>query len=57
MPTYDDHFFNPPAPVASVTLRNSKNGKIVPKVPMLIDSGADVTLVPQQFVDSAGSEH
>lgn len=50
MPTYDDHFFNPPAPLARVTLRNSGDGKTVSDVPMLIDSEADVTLIPQQPV-------
>jgi hypothetical protein len=46
MPTYDDHFFHPPAPLVRVTLRNSQDGETVSNVPMLIDSGADVTLVP-----------
>lgn len=54
MPTYDDHFFNPPAPLARVTLRNSQDGKTVSDVPMLIDSGADVTLIPQQSVTLLG---
>jgi hypothetical protein len=54
MPTYDDHFFNPPAPVARVTLRDSTNGKTVSQVPMLLDSGADVTLIPQQSVTLLG---
>lgn len=55
MPTYDDHFFNPPAPLVRVTLRNSQDGKIVPDIPMLIDSGADVTLIPQQSVTLLGA--
>ena len=29
MAIYDDHFFNPPAPVARVTLRDATNGKEV----------------------------
>lgn len=55
MPTYDDHFFNPPAPLARVTLRNSGDGNTVTDVPMLIDSGADVRLVPQQSVTLLGA--
>ena len=51
MPVYDDRLFNPPAPLASVTLRNPANGKSVSEVSMLIDSGADVTLIPQQSVN------
>jgi hypothetical protein len=54
MATYDDHFFNPPAPLARVTLRDSTNGKTVARVPMLLDSGADVTLIPQQSVSLLG---
>jgi hypothetical protein len=54
MPTYDDHFFNPPAPLARVTLRHSGDRKTVADVPMLIDSGADVTLIPQQSVTRLG---
>jgi len=55
MPTYDDHFFNPPAPLARVTLRNCEGGKTISAVPMLIDSGADVTVIPQQSVTLLGT--
>lgn len=55
MPTYDEHFFNPPAPLARVTLRNSGDGKTVSDVPMLIDSGADVTFIPHQSVILLGA--
>lgn len=50
MPVYDATRFDPPAPVADVTLRNPDTGAIWPGVPMLIDSGADVTLIPQSAV-------
>ncbi|MGH7960362.1 MAG: hypothetical protein ACRERD_00865 [Candidatus Binatia bacterium] len=50
MATYDDHFFNPPAPVARVTLRDLTHSKTVSQVPMLLGSGADVTLIPHQSV-------
>ena len=55
MPAYDDRFFNPPAPLASVTLRNLGDGKRLPEVLMLLDSGADVTLIPQQAVTQLGA--
>jgi len=55
MPAYDDRFFNPPAPLASVTLRNLGDGKRLPEVLMLLDSGADVTLIPQQAVTLLGA--
>jgi hypothetical protein len=46
MPAYAGELFTPPAPVARVAVRNQKSGKALQDVPMLIDSGADVTLVP-----------
>ena len=55
MPAYDSQWFAPPAPLARVTLRNDKS-KTVPDVPMLIDSGADVTLVPTSFVNLLGAD-
>lgn len=54
MPTYDDTLFNPPAPLARVTLRNPEADTSIPDVPMLIDSGADVTLVPKQLALQLG---
>jgi hypothetical protein len=50
MPRYDASRFTPPAPVAWVTLRNPANGAELEEVPMLLDSGADVTLLPRQAV-------
>ena len=55
MPAYDDHFFIPPAPLARVTLRHPENGTTVSEVPMLLDSGADVTLIPQASVALLGT--
>src|SRR6266487_713117 len=51
MPTYDSNLFDPPAPLARVSLRNLLTGNAVTDVPMLIDSGADLTLIPRTFVD------
>ena len=50
MPEYDRNRFAPPAPVAEVNLRHPETGAICSAVPMLIDSGADVTLVPRSAV-------
>jgi hypothetical protein len=47
VPHYDASRFEPPAPLAKVTLRNPDNGALSPDVTMLLDSGADVTLIPQ----------
>lgn len=54
MPEYDASLFTPPAPVAIVRLRTSDSETDLIEVPMLIDSGADVTLVPQSAVDLLG---
>lgn len=54
MPVYDSNWFDPPAPLAFVTLREAESGASVPDVPMLLDSGADVTLIPQATVDELG---
>lgn len=54
MPRYDSAGFHPPAPVARVTLRNPRTMANVPDVPMLLDTGADVTLLPQAAVLQLG---
>ena len=54
MPAYDASLFNPPAPLAKVTLRNQENGNTTSDVPMLLDTGADVTLIPQSSVSQLG---
>jgi hypothetical protein len=55
MPTYDSNLFNPPAPVARVTLRDPGSDNTATEVLMLIDSGADITLVPQTSIDELNS--
>jgi len=56
MPAYDASLFAPPAPVALVGLRNQKTKLSRRDVPMLIDSGADVTLVPTPVLGELGIE-
>jgi len=46
MPPYDANQFDPPAPLTRVTLRNPKNGSATSDIPMLLDTGADVSLIP-----------
>src|SRR6266853_1365832 len=50
MPTYDAVRFSPPAPVGTVDLREAVSARVWANVPMLLDSGADVTLVPSACV-------
>ena len=54
MPNYDASSFDPPAPVARVTLRHPHNGAMVSDVPLLLDTGADVTLLPRTVVERLG---
>ncbi len=52
MPSYNSELFpQQPAPFAYVTLRNPASGAIAADIPMLIDSGADATLLPQAVVE------
>lgn len=50
MPAYDGNRFEPPAPVARVSLRHSGGDPV--EVLMSLDSGADVTLLPRRAVES-----
>ena len=54
MPTYDSSGFDPPAPVARVMLRDPTSGASLAEVLLLIDTGADITLLPQAAVERLG---
>src|SRR5690349_5908014 len=54
MPSYDSNAFEPPAPVAHVSVRNPSSGKAKSGVPMLVDTGADVTLLPLSVARELG---
>ncbi len=54
MPRYDSMNFQPPAPVATVEIRTRDREKRILDVPMLIDSGADLTLIPRRCVNELG---
>jgi len=56
MPKYDAENFDPPAPVAYVILRNPATGVSLSDVPMLIDTGADVTMLPRTYVNELDIE-
>ena len=49
---YDATHFDPPAPVARVTLRAADGGVTVADV--LVDTGADTTLLPRAAVERLG---
>jgi predicted aspartyl protease len=54
MPAYDAERFSPPAPLAPVVCRNPGTGAIWADMPMLIDTGADVSLLPQEVLTRLG---
>lgn len=57
MPAYDDRSFHPPAPVAVVDLYASDGSRSATEgVPVLLDSGADITLLPKAAVLALGVE-
>jgi len=47
MPAYDANRFDPPAPTARVSLRNPESRGTISDIPMLIDTGADMTFIPR----------
>lgn len=54
MPSYDATHFGPPAPVAQVRLRDPSCGATVSDVLVLVDTGADITLLPRSAVEQLG---
>jgi hypothetical protein len=54
MPSYDASHFDPPAPVVRVRLRNPQRGATVSDVLLLMDTGADITLLPRTAVEQLG---
>ena len=54
MQKYAAEDFDPPAPVAYVVLRNLTTGASLDNVPLLIDTGADVTALPLAYVEKLG---
>ena len=54
MHAYDAVHFVPPAPVARVTLRNSQTRVSTSGVELLVDTRADVTLLPRAAIARIG---
>lgn len=42
-----DHIHNPPAPVIEITVRNPLNRRLRRSLPALLDTGSDVTAIPE----------
>ena len=56
MSSYDATRYSPPAPLAQVTLRRLNDNATVTDVPLLLDTGADVTLLPVLTVERLGAQ-
>lgn len=54
MPAYDSNFLRPPGPLARVRIRAPNSAAEIVDVPMLIDSGSDLTLLPTAIVEQLG---
>jgi hypothetical protein len=54
MPSYDQTDFDPPAPVALVSFRDLSGASEAGDVRMLIDTGADATVLPEHVVRQLG---
>ena len=56
MPSYDATRYDPPAAIARVSLQRSDGGgALVRDVVLLIDTGADITLLPRLAVEHTGA--
>jgi len=52
--SYDGVHFDPPAPVAEVVFRDSGSATSITDVSMLIDTGADVSVIPVWVIEALG---
>jgi hypothetical protein len=50
MQAYDAARFDPPAPLALVAVKSEQLGIEIHDVPMLLDTGADVSLLPRSYL-------
>lgn len=55
MTSYNDQY-EPPAPFSFITLRNVDTSETVRDVPMLIDTGSDISLLPLTYCTRIGIE-
>ncbi len=51
MATYNQTLFEPPAPFAYVAVSISGNSGLARDIPLLVDTGADITLLPRFAMD------
>jgi predicted aspartyl protease len=51
-----DESFDPPAPIAEIVLRNAQTGAQSAKIKMLLDTGADISLLPLKIIEQTKIE-
>ena len=51
MMIYNGDLFDPPAPFVLISIRNPIIKKRISNIPMLLDTGADVSLLPTKFLE------
>ena len=54
MPAYETEGFSPPAPVVRSLMRGPE-GQVYQDVPLLLDSGVDVTVLPLHVANAVGA--
>jgi len=54
MPEYDSDSFDPPAPVARIVLRSLETGHTSDGLLAVLDTGADITLLPHSVAEGIG---
>jgi hypothetical protein len=50
MQAYESARFHPPAPLALVVVKSQQTDTVIQDVPVLLDTGADVSLLPRSHV-------
>lgn len=54
MPKYDGQRFSPAAPTGTVSITNPDTGSTLSGVSVLLDTGADISVLPRSAVDALG---
>lgn len=54
MTSYNGDLFDPPAPFALISVRNPQTKERISNIPMLLDTGADVSLLPTKLIEDLG---
>jgi len=54
MPKYDGQRFSPPAPTGTVSITNPDTRSTLTGVNVLLDTGADISVLPRSAVDALG---